>query len=167
LSVLPLWEKETQINMASQNDHKLVSLLKLEKAYKVSIFERKDFLNDLFKRNRLDGYKFDSLAIVEFNSSGERYMSTKYLLASCGLETRVIKYELNLGKWELTEVHVVKSVEIDRAVKLLTDRSENTIYQGYISSDLLAVTKFRGHNKITVEVFSSISKKQYEALKVM
>lgn len=166
LSVLPLWEKKTQINMASQNDNRLVSLLNLERAYELTVFDRKDFLNDLFKKNQLDGYKFESLAIVEFTSSGERYMMTKYLLATCGSETRVIKYELNLGKWELTKVRIVNAEGIDRAIKLLSQRSDDTIYKSY-AIDLLAVTKFRGHKKITVEVFGSISETQNEALKVM
>lgn len=166
LSVLPLWEKKTQINMASQNDNKLVSRLNLEREYKQSIFDRKDFLNDLFKKNQLDGYKFESLTIVEFTSNSEKYKQVKYLLASCDLETRVIKYALNQGKWELTKVRIVNAEKIDRAIKLLSDRSGDIFYESH-GIDLLAVTKFRGHHKITVEVFGSISKKQNEALKIM
>ncbi|NQX38364.1 hypothetical protein SAMN05421820_101381 [Pedobacter steynii] len=167
LSVLPIWERKTQINMVNQNDDKLVKILKYEREDKVSIFERQAFLNSLSKEEQLNDYKFNSLIIVELNSSGERYKSIKYLLLSCDSETTVIKYELNQGKWELIKTHLIKTGEIDSAINVLTNRSDNTIYWGYNITDLVAVTKFRERNEITVEVFGSLSKKQNEALKVM
>jgi hypothetical protein len=159
--------RKTQINIDTQNDSKLASLLKYEREDKISVFERQAFLNDVFKLEELKNYKFNSLIIVELNVSGERYSSIKYLLVSCDSETTVIKYELNPNKWELIKVHVVKTDEIYSAIKLLTDNSDNTIYWGNNVTDLIAISKFGKHNEINVEVFGGLSKKRFDALKVL
>jgi len=40
-------------------------------------------------------------------------------------------------------------------------------YWGGNVNDLVSVSKFRDNNEISVEVFGSLSKKQYEALDIM
>jgi len=167
ISVLPPWERKTQIDIGNQKYNKLLSLLKSEKEDKISIFDRKAFISDLSKTKQLIDYKFNSLIIVEVNSSGERYRRIKYLVALCGFETTIAKYQLNQGKWELIKVNKIKTKEVDDAIRVLTDRNDNTIYWGDNMNDLVAVSKFRGHNEISVEVFGTLSEKQYKALGIL
>lgn len=166
-SVLPLWEKQTNINIELRKNNKLMSFFKSAAQDDISIFDREIFLKNISNLSQLNAYSFDSLMVVEVNRCGEVYTSKKYLLAFCGQEASIIKFQLGPEKWKLIQVYESKTDKLGDAVKLLTDRSDNTIYWGDNITDLVAVSKFRDHNEISVEVFGALSKKQYKALGVM
>ena len=115
----------------------------------------------------LESYKFDSLIIIEVNSSGEVHLRRKYLLVSCGQETTIIKFRLGSEKWDLIQAHKLATNDVIEAIKSITDRSDNMAYWGGNVNDLVAVSKFPGNNEISVEVFGSLSKQQYEALDII
>lgn len=167
LSILPVWEKQTVMNLSSHKNDTLISLFKLAAKDSISFFERKRFIKDLLVLKELKSYKFDSLNILEVNSSGEFYLRRKYLLVSCGQETTIIKFRLGSGKWDLIQSHKVATNNVIEALKAIADRSDNPSYWGGNVNDLVAVSKFRDNNGISVEVFGSLSKKQYEALDIM
>jgi len=166
-SILPAWEKQTDMNLAYRKNDTLISLFKSAVKDSISLFERELFLKDVSNLKELDSYKFDSLIVVEVNSSGERYRNIKYLVISCNEETSVIKFQLNQGQWDHIHDHKVKTSKMNEAVKLLMDRTDTTIYWGNSITDLVAVSKFRSNNDISVEVFGTLSEKQYNALGIM
>lgn len=167
LSILPVWAKQTDMNLADRKNDTLMSLFKSAAKDSISFFERERFIKNLSSLKELEGYRFDSLIVVEVNSSGEVYLRTKYLLVSCGQETTIIKFRLGLVKWDLIQVHKVGTNNVDEAMRSIIDRNDNTVYWGGNVNDLVAVSKFRENNEISVEVFGSLNKKQYDALDIM
>ncbi|CAM4114611.1 hypothetical protein SAMN06265348_103287 [Pedobacter westerhofensis] len=167
ISVLSLWEKQTNINIKYRRNNKLRSLFESAAKDKISIFDRRIFLQDISNLKELDLYKFDSLIVIEINRSGEVYTSKKYLLASCRQDVVIIKFQLSPKKWELIQTYKLRKDKLDDAVKLLTNRSDTTIFWGDNVTDLVAVSKFRGQNEISVEVFGNLSEKQYKALGII
>lgn len=69
------------------------------------MFDRRAFLSEISNLSQLDVYKFDSLIVIEVNRGGEVYTSEKYLLAFCGPEVVIVKFQLSSKKWELIQVN--------------------------------------------------------------
>jgi len=167
LSILPVWAKQTDMNLADRKNKKIMSRFKSAATDSISFFERERFIKDVSSLKGFESYKFDSLIVVEVNSSGEVYSRTKYLLASCAQETTIIKFRLGPRKWDLIQVHKVGTNIVEKAMRSIIDRNDNTVYWGGNVNDLVAISKFLENNEISVEVFGSLNKKQYDALDIM
>jgi len=167
LSVLPLWEKQTDVNLAYRKNNKLISLFKSAARDSISIFDRRVFFEEISGLSQLGAYDLDSLVVVEVKRSGEVYTSRKYLLGFCGQEVIIIKFQSRPEKWEFIRGYRSEARKLDAAVKSLTERSDNTIYWGNRITDLVAVSTFRGNNDVSVEVLGTLSEKQSIALDII
>lgn len=167
LSILPIWEKQTEMNLGYRKNDTLISLFKSATRDGVSFFERELFLRNVLTLRELKGYKFDSLVVIEVNTSGEVHLRRKYLLASCGKKTTIIKFQLTFEKWNFIQVHDAEASDVIEALKSILDRSSNKAYWGGNVNDLVVVSKFQDDGRILVEVFDTLSEKQYLALGIV
>jgi hypothetical protein len=167
LSVLPLWDVKTKINVAFHNNKRLVSLFNSASKDNISLFDREQFLKEVSNLAQTNSYKYKSLIVVEFNSSGERYVRTKYLIMFQNQKAQVLIFQRNQGRWEFIKAHTKETHDVSEAISSIMDRSDGEIYWGSSINDLVAISKFEEDNKILVEVFGSLSKKQYNALSII
>lgn len=167
LSTLPIWEKQTNVNLTYRKNDSLISLFRSAAENNISFFERERFIKDILDTEELKNYKFDSLTVVEINTSGEVNLRRKYILVSCGKKTTIIKFRFSTEKWKFIQVQNVKTSDVDAAINSIINRTNNTIYWGSNINDLVAVSKFLGHEKISVEVFNTLSERQYRALSIL
>lgn len=163
-AILPDWDKQTHANVVHQKNDTLLSIFTSAAKEKISLFERESFLKEISKLPNLNKYTFDSLIVIEINSSGERNMRVKYLLPYCQQKGSLIKFELNQGGWEFIWSHKIEANKLSVAVNALMAESNKKSDWGAYNSGLTVISKFASHTKTSVKVSDSLSEMQGNAL---
>ena len=163
-SVLKVWEQQTKTSVKKKNDAKLISTFDLEKKDGITVFDRESFVKYVSSIGNLHNYTFDSLSVVEFNTSGEENGYTKFLLAYCGQKVEVIKFDRIVGVWKLSLRFEKSKDETHDLIKKVSNQKDEKPYWGQYLADVLVISKFIGNNNCEVELYGSLGKTQYDAL---
>ena len=160
---LKLWDAKTKNKMIESKDEKSRVLLNFETKNKGIIFDRGSF-QKVFKRDhKYSNIDFSKLWILEINYTGEKNQRIKYLIGACGSKSHVIKYALGTTGWRLIQTHIIETQKFENLCTLLKDKRKHN-YWGYSPSEIGCLTQIKGRNDVNVQVFTSLSKIQFDAI---
>jgi hypothetical protein len=166
-SILPIWDTETYNNVVHERKDSLISIFMDYSKADISMFQRKLFFKTISKLPNLKTYTFDSLIVVEINSSGERITMSKYLVPYCTHVGSIIEFQLNQGKWQLIRSHKINANKFRKSINVIMAKNNDKSYWRAGINDFIVISKFASHSKTSVKVFEHLSEKQYNALSIL